>query len=285
MAMETTRALGRGLSSLIAERPELENVVVKRMEDQGVGVNDILLSEIVPGGGQPRHHFDEKGLQELASSIAKSGVVQPVLLRKLEKGYEIIAGERRVRASKLAGKTTVPAIVREVDDKEAFEIALIENIQRQDLSPIEVAEGYQRLLREFSYTQEQLSEVVGKSRSAVTNQLRLLTLPDSVKAYMDEGKISTGHAKVLLAADDVAWAADEVVRLGLNVRQTEALLKQGKKAAPIRVKKSQIVEELEKNLAKKIGTKVTVKDEGGKGSLTIHYGTPEVLNEVVKKLS
>lgn len=278
------RALGKGLSSLIAERPELEGVL-DGSDKSALKVTELALRDITAGSGQPREHFDDEGLQELADSIKQQGVVQPILVRKQNESYEIIAGERRFRASKLAGKAFIPAIIRDVTDVQLFEIALIENIQRQDLSALEIAKGYQRLIDEHQYTQEQLAEVVGKSRSAVANQLRLLSLPDAVKALLEAGKISMGHAKVLLGVENAEELAHKVVQGGLSVRQLEQLLKQNKPSKPKPdAKPKGVTAEIAQRLSEKLGTKVQLTDHKGKGKLVISYDRPEAINGIITKL-
>ena len=220
--MGKASGLGKGLSALISERKlDIESFA----ESKGRKL-DLTLDEVFPSRFQPRVIFDPEEMDELAESIRRNGVVQPILVRKRAgQGYEIIAGERRWRASKLIKVKTVPAIIIDVDDRQAMEIALIENVQRQNLKILEEAEGYKKLIKEFKYTQEQLADVIGKSRSHVTNILRLLTLPQKVKKYLNEGKITTGHARALLSAPEPFEAANEVIKKKLSVRQTENYVK------------------------------------------------------------
>ena len=246
------KGLGRGLSALIADSNEPE---VIRQQQQNSAANDsqpiakLPLSSIKPGRFQPRSYFNQDDLADLAESIRKNGVVQPVIVRAItgrdadypRATHELIAGERRWRASALANLEEIPAIVMELSDKQALEIALIENIQRQNLMPLEIAEGYQRLIAEFSYTQEQLAEVIGKSRTQVTNFLRLLALPQEIKELLNKEKISVGHARALLTAPEPIEMVNKIILRGLSVRQTEKLIQdvlkpratQTKKKAPI----------------------------------------------------
>lgn len=246
------KGLGRGLSALIADSNEPE--VIRQQQHTSAANDSVLaiklpLAAIKPGRFQPRSYFNQEDLAGLAESIRKNGVVQPVIVRAVtardadypRATHELIAGERRWRAAALASLEEIPAIVMELNDKQALEIALIENIQRQNLMPMEIAEGYQRLIEEFSYTQEQLAEVIGKSRTQITNFLRLLTLPDEIKDLLNKEKISVGHARALLASSDPIELVNKIILRGLSVRQTEKLIQntqkprtgQAKKKAPI----------------------------------------------------
>ncbi|MCK5168170.1 MAG: ParB/RepB/Spo0J family partition protein, partial [Rhodospirillaceae bacterium] len=218
------RGLGRGLSALLGDDED----DASQLETGGAEKDKkVAVTNMHPGKYQPRHGFNEDDLKDLANSIREKGVLQPLLVRPhpgIDGAFEIIAGERRWRASQLAQVHELPVIIRDFDDEETLEVALIENLQRQDLSPIEEAQGYQRLRDEFSHTQEILADALGKSRSHVANMLRLLSLPESVKDMLDDGRLSAGHARALLGADDPAGLAMDVVKKGLNVRQTEALV-------------------------------------------------------------
>lgn len=220
--MKKKSGLGKGLSALISER----KISIEEFAESKGKSASLNLEEVFPSHFQPRVVFSPEEMQELAESIRRNGVIQPILVRKRAGlGYEIIAGERRWRASKLAGNHNIPALILDVNDRQAMEIALIENVQRQNLNILEEAEGYKKLIREYEYTQEQLADVVGKSRSHVTNILRLLTLPDAVKEQLNDGKISAGHGRALLSAPDSVEACDEVIAKNLSVRQTENLVK------------------------------------------------------------
>lgn len=247
-----------------------------------------------PGAYQPRRHFAEDGLQELAESIRGRGVIQPLLVRPLtgeKDSYEIIAGERRWRAAQIAGVHEVPVLVKTLTDREAMEIALIENIQRQDLSPIEEAEGYQRLMQEFSRTQEDLARIVGKSRPHITNMLRLLTLPADVKQLVDNGKLSMGQARAIITAPNPSELAVEIIKRGLNVRQAEALAqkandgkfaKKKTQGAPESVNADILA--LEKDLERVVGLRVKIHAEGTKGSMTLYYADLDQLEGIIARL-
>ncbi|MFC1673041.1 ParB/RepB/Spo0J family partition protein [Pseudomonadota bacterium] len=283
------KKLGMGLSALLgedeAEFSELEH---------GEPTKTVAVVHLHPGKYQPRHAFNEEELEGLSDSIREKGVLQPLLVRPHPQQmgeFEIIAGERRWRAAQLAQVHDVPVVVRDFDDRETLEVALIENLQRQDLSPLEEADGYQRLMDEFSHTQDALSKALGKSRSHVANMLRLLTLPDDVKAMLDDGRLSAGHARALVGNDDAATMAAQVVKKGLNVRQTEKLVKGGaesgasSKPAPVKHVKDADTLALEDDLANVLGLKVDINDRGGKGSLVVHYDTLEQLDGVLARLT
>jgi ParB family chromosome partitioning protein len=220
------RTLGRGLSALFGEETEDYAALDKLRQAKMVPIEFVR-----PGRFQPRRHFDEEAMEALVASIREKGVLQPLLVRRHPNAgnmYEIIAGERRWRAAQAAALHEIPVVIREFSDRDALEIALVENIQRQDLSPLEEAEGYKRLMEEFNHTQEELAKAVGKSRSHVANMLRLLALPDPVKNLVEEGTLSAGHARALINVENAVAVAEEVVRLGLNVRQTEQLAQSAK---------------------------------------------------------
>ncbi len=288
MIAEKKKSLGRGLSALLGED---ENEFAA--QDAGQSPKAVLVANLHPGVYQPRHGFGEEELKNLADSIREKGVLQPLLVRPLADGegqFEIIAGERRWRAAQLAQVHELPVIVRDFDDRETLEVALIENLQRQDLSPLEEAEGYKRLQDEFSHTQEALADALGKSRPHVANMLRLLALPEAIKTMLDDGRISAGHARALLGAEDPAGLAIDVVKRGLNVRQTEALVKKGRgdkgrtKGRGTKPKDADTLA-LENDLSSQLGLKVLINDRGGKGSLTINYETLEQLDGVLARLA
>lgn len=259
--------LGKGLSAIFSENDTEDNNEVVSLK----------ISQIEPNRAQPRKSFDDDALQELAQSIAEHGVLQPILVRpQIYGGYQIVAGERRYRASRMAGLTEIPAIVRELSDSETMQIALIENLQRRDLSVLEEAQGYQTLMKEHGFSQEDVARTVGKSRSAVANTLRLLTLPDEVKPMLESGKLSAGHARALLGLEydeSVAPTAQKIVKEGLSVRETEKLVKKvnqeeisGGKKPKEKTKKLTAYTEVELALTVALGTKVTInerKDKGG----------------------
>ncbi len=282
------KKLGMGLSALLgkdeAEFSEL---------DQGEHTKTVSITHLHPGKYQPRHAFGEEQLQDLAQSIREKGVLQPLLVRPHPEQvgeFEIIAGERRWRAAQQAQVHDVPVIVRDFDDKETLEVALVENLQRQDLSPLEEADGYHRLMHEFSHTQEQLAQVLGKSRSHVANTLRLLTLPGDVKEMLEAGELSAGHARCLVGVSRAADLARQVVKQGLNVRQTEKLVKSGTEGAVAKPKapppsKDADTVALEHDLANMLGLKIEIKDRGGKGQVVIHYDSLEQLDGVLARLT
>ena len=281
---EKKRALGRGLSALI---PQAGAVPVQG-EIKDRSVIRLPIESIQRDPSQPRKTFDEAKIKELSDSIKAQGLIQPVLVRRKAGHYQLVAGERRWRAAQLAGLKELPAIVREVSDVEAFELALVENLQRTDLNPIEEAEGYRRLVEEFRLTQEQVSQKVGKDRSTIANALRLLGLPDPVKAMVSSGALSMGHARALLGVPRIPEMVDLARRIGekkLSVREAERLVKQGRGGAEKPAKKpaggaSQraLVEELQRRL----GTKVRRVDRGGgKGTLEIDYFSPSDLDRLL----
>lgn len=277
-------ALGKGLGALI---PEV------RTEDEGEVVRELRVSEVKSSPYQPRKRFDEEKQRELAASIRERGVIQPILVRSTGEGYELIAGERRLLAAKEAGLDRVPAIVREVPDNEALEIALVENIQRQELNPIEEAEAYQRLINEFKLTQEDLSKQVGKDRASIANSLRLLKLPQDIQDEVIKNRISMGHARTLLALegeDAQRMACDRVVKKGLSVRETESLVKRMKEENVSRetLRPPQLdvaITSCEERLMLVLGTKVKIKQEPkGNGKIEIEFYSPEDLMRVMERL-
>jgi ParB family chromosome partitioning protein len=289
---EKKRALGRGLGALIPQANTAVNAAVPVTGElpPKSGVLRLPIEAIRRDAAQPRKVFDEAKLRELAESIKAQGLIQPILVRKDGEGYRIIAGERRWRAAQLAGLQEVPALVREASDAEAFELALVENLQRTDLNPIEEAEGYRRLMEEFSLTQEQVSQRVGKERSSVANALRLLGLPNEVKGMLADGSLNMGHARALLGLSEptrMLELASEVSSQKLSVRETERLVKQQRevperpaapeKAKPASAAQRQLVEEVQRLL----GTKVRLVDRGGKGTLEIDFFSYEDLDRLL----
>lgn len=278
MAKKKIGGLGRGLDSLFADLPE---------EESSDGISTLPVREIEPDPDQPRKNFNEEALSALAQSITENGLLQPIAVRpkKAGPGYTIIAGERRWRAARIAGLDEVPVIVKNVTDEQAAALALIENLQREDLDPIEVAEGCRRLIDQYGLTQEQAAMRLGKSRSAITNTLRLLGLPDDVRDAVRAGAITTGHAKALLGlptADMMSAAAKQVVEKNLNVRQTEALCR--KLAKPPKEPKPVdafirpvLATEVEAALKEVTGSEVHVDYKNGKGSLRIDFYSDEQL--------
>ncbi len=288
MSSQKRKTLGRGLNALLGDESEPKGTGTGAGQ---FGAQAVPIEFLHPGKYQPRHAMDKDAIAELAASIEKKGVLQPLLVRRhpgRPEEYEIIAGERRWRASQLAQLHEVPVIIKELSDVEALEIGLIENLQRLDLSPIEEAQGYQRLLDEFKHTQEALSGAVGKSRSHVANTLRLLNLPQDVKDMVESGALSAGHARALLSSDDIATLAKKVVKDGLNVRQTERLVRQPSKVrnpAGVGLKKDADTLALERDMTAMLGLNVNISSGGKGGSLTVHYKTLDQLDEILHRLS
>ena len=262
--------LGRGLDALIPRNAA------------NAAPHKLLLSELVANAQQPRTVFEDAALEELASSIAEKGVLQPLLVRPKGKGYEIVAGERRFRAAKLAGLTEVPVVVRELDDRETLEIALIENLQRENLNPLEEARAFQGLL-ELGLTQEQLAKTLGKGRSTIANGLRLLNLSRDAQKALEDGLISAGHARAILSrpAAQQEWALEQTLTHDLNVRQLEQLQKPDNVSHETITSKPRVHRQLELELARLIGTKVRIVGQD-KGRLELHYHTLEDLNRILE---
>ena len=275
--------LGGGLDALIPSG------ATRRPAAEG---NVAAIEELHPNRGQPRRRFDEAALEELAQSIRELGVLEPILVRRRQAGgYEIIAGERRWRAAQRAGLREVPIFVRELSPKDAFEAALVENLQRADLSPLETARAFQRLIDEHGHTQETIAKRVGKDRSTISNALRLLKLPPVVMTHVDDGRLSEGHARALLVAQDVTAIeklAAEAVAKGWSVRETEKAArdagkrKGGKKAAKAGAGAN--VRDLETRLSRALGARVRVEDEGGKGRIVVPYTSLDELDRLLEKL-
>lgn len=254
------------------------------------GVLYIDINDIKPNTGQPRKHFDEEKLEELASSIQQHGLIQPIVLRKLETGYEIVAGERRWRACRIVGLKEVPCIVKELTDEENMLLAIIENMQREDLNPIEEAEGLKQMIDTYGLTQEQVSYSVGKSRPYITNSLRLLKLPEEVRTLTASGEISVGHAKALAAVKDrdkQITLAKKTAKDGLSVRQIELMAKETK--APARkapkVKKSADEKKIEEDMKNALGTKVNLNRKGKKGKIEIEFYSDEELERLIELIT
>jgi ParB family chromosome partitioning protein len=277
------RNLGRGLSALFGEESE-DYAALDRLRQ----AKTVPIDFVRAGRFQPRRLFDDAAMQTLADSIREKGVLQPILVRRHPdeaSAYEIIAGERRWRAAQLAQLHEIPVVIREFDDREALEVALVENVQRQDLTAIEEAEGYRRLMEEFDHTQENLAKSVGKSRSHVANTMRLLALPDAVKEHVEAGRLTAGHARALLNATDPAALAEDVIRRGLNVRQAELLAQAAKPGRAPAPPKDPDTAALERDLGNLLGLRVTVNFAGRGGALTIHYRTLEQLDDVLRRLN
>lgn len=294
MATEETRkrGLGRGLSALLGEDPAESRGAMAPESGDTRPANSLPVELMQPSPYQPRRHFDDEAFATLVESVRDKGVLQPVLVRKDPKDskrYEIVAGERRWRAAQQARLHEIPVVIRDLSDRDTLEVALVENLQREDLTPLEEAEAYRRLMDEFGHTQEVLAKAVGKSRSHVANMMRLLSLPKPVQRMLDEGEITAGHARTLINAENPEELAREIQRRGLNVRQTEDLSRKtkppaGKKAAAV-ARPDPNISALEHDLAEAVGLKVTVQAKAsGAGSMTIHFDSPEQLDEVIRRL-
>jgi len=272
------KALGKGLSALIPQRSSSSEETISSLE----------INKIKNNRFQPRQDYDQAKLEELKASIKEKGILQPILVRPAGNGYEVIAGERRLRAARALGLGQVPVLIKNVTDREALVLALVENIQRQELNPIEEAEGFKRLIEEFHFTQEAVAESVGKDRSTITNLLRLLKLPKEIQDYVAHGKISTGHARAILGLEDAKTQkklADEIISRGLSVRQVEALVKKaaqpaGKMRKPTTAKQRDI-QILEEELGRALGTKVMIENRNNKGRVVIEYYSLNDLDRIL----
>jgi ParB family chromosome partitioning protein len=275
MNSKIKKGLGRGLSSLIGET---------KVETK---TNKLQLSEIIPNKFQPRKSFDEENLNELTNSIKERGVIQPIIVRKSSSDaskFEIIAGERRWLAARKAGLHEIPVVVTEADDLKSLEFAIVENVQRHDLNPLEEAQGYKRLIEEFSYDQEKVSKFIGKSRSYITNSLRLLSLPHEVLELIETKKITPGHAKIIVGLENAYFIANKIIEKKLSVRQTENFVKIFKKKnkSAINYKDSNI-KALEQSISEKIGLNVIIKnDKKNRGTITFSYYENEQLNKIIE---
>jgi ParB family transcriptional regulator, chromosome partitioning protein len=285
------RALGKGLDSLL---PRAQAPAAPPAESEAGRPREIAVDQIDRNPFQTRTHVDEEQLQELAASITANGVVQPILVRPLANGrFQLIAGERRWRASQLAGKKTVPAILRQVSDEQAMEITIVENLQRADLNPMEQARAFERLSREFHMTQEQMAQRTGKDRATVANFLRLLKLPSTVQARVESGLLSFGHARAVLAlehAEEIEKAAQRIVSLSLSVRQTESYVqgilnpeRKEKKEPKAEPPVDPNVRDAQEQLQRALGLKVTIEDRGGRGKVIIEYARLEDFDALLER--
>ena len=268
------KGLGRGLSSLIGET---------KVEPQK---NQVSISDLVPNKYQPRKIFDEASLEDLTNSIKERGMIQPIIVRNSNNDkskFEIIAGERRWLAAQRAGLHNVPVIITEADDLKSLEFAIVENVQRHDLSPLEEAQGYKKLIDEFSYDQEKVSKFIGKSRSHITNSLRILTLPDDVIKLIETQKITAGHAKVLVGLENASFVANKIIEKNLSVRQAENFVKLFKnKRKSIKIKKDPNILGLELSISNKIGLNVEIKNSSrNKGIISFEYKDLDQLNKII----
>ena len=267
------KGLGRGLSSLIGEA---------KVEAQ---TNQLQISDLVPNKYQPRKIFDEKNLEDLTNSIKERGVIQPIIVRKSNNDvskFEIIAGERRWLAAQKAGLHNVPVVITEADDLKSLEFAIVENVQRHDLNPLEEAQGYKKLIEEFSYDQEKVSKFIGKSRSHISNSLRLLSLPDEVIKLIETQKLTAGHAKILVGLDNASFVANKIIEKKLSVRQAENLVKIFKNKKKSSLSKDTNIIALELSISNKIGLNVNIQNnKRNKGKISFEYKDLDQLNKII----
>ncbi len=288
--MAKRKALGKGLSALIPDAAPLKDPFDKGMgKFTGADLFNVNVEDIVSNQYQPRKHFDDEKLNELAISIKENGVIQPLIIRNTDDGYELIAGERRLRAAIKAGLEQVPVVIKDVSDSETLQLALIENIQREDLNPIEEANSYLRLIEEFKITQEDLSQQVGKDRSTISNMLRLLSLPEQVKQDVARGTISSGHARALLSLgdkSDILKARQIIESKAMSVRDTEALVKRMKEGKTEVEKKETKIDylllELGDELTRALSTKVKIISRGNGGKIEIEYYSNQELERLLE---
>ncbi len=278
----TKKVLGRGLETLIpgaGTRPEVNRESISELE----------LTRIIPNKYQPRQFFEDTALKELADSIREHGVIQPIIVRHINNGaYELVAGERRWRAAQIAGLNKIPVVIKELSNEKSLEVALIENLQRENLNPVESAQGYQRLTEEFGLTQEEIAARVGKERSTVTNYLRLLTLPDKIQEYLSRSVITTGHAKAILSftnRNDQLRFAEYIVKKGASVRETELMakrwgIKKGKKK--VVESKDVAIRDVELRLQRTLGTKVRIQEEKKGGKIVVEYYSTDDLTRILE---
>ncbi len=299
MTDKKTSGLGRGLAALLDEAVKSGAAKLATQEGgpapSGAGIREVEIARIRPNPAQPRMHFDDESIAELAGSIAERGVLQPVLLRPDGDNFQLVAGERRWRAAQQARLHAIPAIIRDIDDSTSAEIALIENVQRQDLNAIEEAEGYKKLISAYGHTQEELAKLVHKSRSHIANLLRLLDLPPAVKQMLLQGDISMGHARAVLTSEDPESLARQIADQGLSVRQAESLAKRGRpaRAEPTAAGRARAsasgtdadIAALERQLGDILGLKVKVASDGNRGTVILHYSSLDQLDMICQRLS
>jgi len=278
------KALGKGLDALI---PDLKPEGVQGQE----AVVHIAIDEIAASPYQPRTRMDETSLEDLRQSISEKGVLQPIIVRRKAGRYELVAGERRLRAAKLAEMGTIPAVLKQVSDAEALEIALVENLQREDLNPIDEAKGYRELIRRFNLTQDDLATKIGRDRSTIANVLRLLNLPEEVRKGLEEARISRGHARALLGLNEprhIQSVYRMVLHRGLSVRQVEAIVRRKLRAKPKRAKVGARVDpemgHLEENLMRRLGTRVRILSHGGHGKIEIEFYSTDDLTRILEAI-
>lgn len=286
--MDKRKALGRGFQALMPDTGGTTPNSSLLTADANNSVHMLNITDIIPGKYQPRSAFRQDKLDELTASIKEKGVVQPVLVRRTDAGYELIAGERRLRAVKELGMKTMPAIIKDVDDLNAMEMALIENLQREDLNPIEEAHAYKRLNQEFHFTQEQIAQAIGKDRTSVTNALRLLNLPDKIQRHVAEDIIQMGHARALLAVSDEhkqLRMCEKIIQKGLSVREVEHMVRphaQQRRQHPYSVAQDPYTQSAKEDLEKILGTKVTITHRKKRGKIIIDYFSLDDLNRIIE---
>ncbi|MEQ8927918.1 MAG: ParB/RepB/Spo0J family partition protein [Fulvivirga sp.] len=292
MSAKRKNALGRGLGALLDDSPSMDKNIKTGDSNEIGSISEIRLDEIEVNPFQPRTHFDKEALQELSESIKVQGIIQPITVRRLSKGkYQLISGERRYQASKLAGLEAIPAYVRTADDQQMLEMALIENIQRENLNAIEIALSYQRLLTECNLKQEELGDRVGKNRTTVTNYLRLLKLPPDIQAAIRDKRISMGHARALIGVEDVSVQLDifkKIISQDLSVRKVEELVRTEASTQKVGAKEPQETNKeiinLQHKLTSHFGTKIQVKSDGNKGEIKIPFVSVDDLNRILEIL-
>ena len=286
--MGKKKRLGKGLSALLSSESDDLDLKEESSDKNLIPINEISLSKF-----QARKKFDQEKLRELSESIEKNGLIQPIIIRKDKKNFELVAGERRLKACELIGLKEIPAIISNFDDRKAFESGLIENLQREDLTCIEEAEGYTRLMNEFNYTQEELASIVSKSRSHVANLLRLTSLPKEIKKFILDGKLSLGHARCLIGHTGAIDLAKRIIKEDLSVRYVESLFHKEDvdkitenlgKEKTVKVKDADTAI-LEKELSLKLGVKLTINDKNNKGNIKIEYRNVDQRENIIKKLT
>lgn len=280
MAQDKRRGLGRGLSALIPPKPAEEPASAR-------GALQLPVEQVLPGDGQPRQRFDEARLAELADSIKVHGVIQPILVRRRGGQYEIVAGERRWRAAQQAGLKNIPAVVSDVAERDALTVALVENLQREDLNPIEEAEAFHRLHEQLGYSQQEIADAVGKDRTTITNSLRLLKLPEAVRSQVLNGELTMGHARAILALDEPAEMeklAREVVAKRWSVRQTERATQPAQPRRKGAGRESDAERDVRQRLQRALGTRVDVNHKAGKGTLVVHFASYAELEGLLQRL-
>jgi ParB family chromosome partitioning protein len=290
MTTKKKKRLGRGLDALLSSTTPIASDSASDAGSDNAAPNTLPIEKLQPGQYQPRTRMDQASLEELASSIRSQGIIQPILVRPIsDSSFEIIAGERRWRAAQIAQLHEVPVLVRDIPDEATLAVALIENIQRENLNPVEEAVGLKRLMDEFELTHEEMATSIGRSRTAVTNLLRLLSLSHGAKQLLEHGKIEMGHARALLGlpVEQQDFAAAEVYSKRLSVRQTEALVRSytNPKKKPVKPSKNSDIRSLEESLSEKLGTKVLVEDKNGKGKVVIEYKNLDILDGILAHIN